>query len=82
MTAAPIHAALQPSWDCIACGVDWPCDPAREELAVRFVDQPVELSVYMAIQLGNAASALYQLPSDELWDRFIAWTKPATLDAR
>jgi hypothetical protein len=75
-----VHAALQPSWDCIACGCDWPCDPARVELAERFAGKPGRLSIYMAEQLGFAAPALFMVPPDDLYARFIAWTRPKVLD--
>jgi hypothetical protein len=73
-----IHAALQPAWDCIGCGRPWPCDQAREELVGRFARRQHKLAIYMAERLGEAAAALYRVPPDELYERFIEWTRHAS----
>jgi hypothetical protein len=69
------------AWDCRGCGKDWPCDEAREQLLVEYAATPVVLGEFMATKLGEAASVLYAEPIDVLFDRFIGWTKPKTLDA-
>jgi hypothetical protein len=69
MTAG--HVPARPSWDCQACGCPWPCDPAREERA----GDPT-LSIYLSLQLADAASDMPWAPPGELWERFVAWTRP------
>lgn len=69
------------TWDCRSCGNDWPCDAVREQLLIEFADSPVRLGEHMAEQLGRAASVLFAEPIDVLFDRFIGWTKPKTLDS-
>ena len=34
-TADGEHVAKRPSWDCRLCAKPWPCDPAREALAIE-----------------------------------------------
>lgn len=64
-----------PDWNC-GCGKAWPCDTAREQLALDYINDPVGLAVYMAGQMGRAADELYHLQPDEIYDRFMAWTRP------
>jgi hypothetical protein len=77
-----VNAAHEPdpAWDCRGCGKDWPCDEAREQLLIEYADRPVRLGEHMAEQLGRAASVLFAEPIDLLFERFIGWTKPSTLD--
>lgn len=69
------HVAARPSWDCRACERPWPCDPAREQLAAELGS--TELAVYAAANLGEAVADLPATPPAELYDRFLAWTRPA-----
>lgn len=71
-----------PTWDCRACGKDWPCDPAREALRIQYRNQPGKLAVFMYRKLEAAAPALTAsgMSRGEMWDRFIEWTKPVPLD--
>ena len=72
------HRPRRPSWDCEACDRPWPCDPAREYLASTLDDYLVP--VYMVGQLELAAADLLPAVSaDELYERFVAWTRPAPL---
>jgi hypothetical protein len=68
------HLAARPSWDCRACGKPWPCDPAREELAATL--SPIQLALYAAAHLSEAAPDMPTAPPAELYDRFMAWTRP------
>jgi hypothetical protein len=67
------HIADRPSWDCLACGKPWPCDPAREDLAAEL--GPTQLAMYMWASLEEAANDVCALPVGEAFDRFIAWTR-------
>ena len=68
------HLPDQPAWTCGSCGKDWPCDPAREALAVEYRDDVVMLSIWMGAQLGLAVMEIRPRPTpQELYHRFIAW---------
>ncbi|GAA4463794.1 flavin reductase [Phytohabitans houttuyneae] len=70
------HTPTRPSWTCSVCGVDWPCDKARDQLCQVYGEQRVNLAVYMATQLGHAAGELSGASTNDLYQRFIAWTRP------
>ncbi|MGN9908231.1 hypothetical protein ACTMTJ_11875 [Phytohabitans sp. LJ34] len=70
------HTPTRPSWKCSSCGSDWPCDDARDQLYKEYGEQRVNLAVYMATQLGHAAGELPGVSTTELYQRFIAWTRP------
>ncbi len=67
------HIAARPSWDCLSCGKAWPCDPAREDLVTQL--DPVQLAIYLWINLEEAAGDLPDMPVAEAFARFIAWTR-------
>jgi hypothetical protein len=79
LAAGPEHVPDQPSWACSSCGKDWPCDPARERLTHDHRDDPVALSVWMGAQLGLAALEMERVTPEELYTRFVAWTRPPPL---
>lgn len=66
------HIAGRPSWDCLACGKPWPCDPAREHLAATL--DRVELATMMWGHLEKAAHDMPRGPVGELFERFLKWT--------
>ncbi|GLY06032.1 MULTISPECIES: hypothetical protein [Actinoplanes] len=66
------HVPARPSWDCTSCGRPWPCDPARERLAVGL--GRIELAVLMWDHLEEAARDMPHTPASELFDRFLRWT--------
>jgi hypothetical protein len=70
------HSPARPGWDCAACGEPWPCDPAREHLAVAY--GRTHLAIVMVDQLGAAAVDMPAARPAELYERFIAWTRAAT----
>jgi hypothetical protein len=75
------HLPDQPAWVCGTCGKDWPCDPARERAKLEHQADPVGLSVYFGALLGVAASEIpVRVTPGELYERFIAWTRPTPLD--
>lgn len=67
------HIAARPSWDCLACGKPWPCDPARESLMTDF--DLVGLAMYAWSTLEEAAGDLPGMPADEAFKRFLAWAR-------
>ena len=67
------HIAERPSWDCVACGRPWPCDPARAALAAEF--DLVGLAMYAWGTLEEAVGDLPDLAVDEAFERFLAWTR-------
>lgn len=73
ITATTEHVAVRPSWDCVACGKAWPCDPAREALAVEL--DRVQLGIYMCGNLTEAVGDMTRIPPDEAFERFLAWTR-------
>ena len=68
------HNPSRPSWNCAACGRPWPCDPAREEMATRYGSSA--LPIHAAAYLADAADDMPNVPVAELYERFIAWTRP------
>lgn len=80
------HLPHPPDWVCTGCGRDWPCDPAREALASEFGTDAgtlnagaVSLGALMSMHLSIAIGDLDRVPAAELYQRFIAWTRPTPL---
>jgi hypothetical protein len=71
------HQADKPSWDCGSGGRPWPCDPARERLRAEGAGTP--LAVLMSMYLEEAVAELPAAPPGEIFDWFIAWTRPVPL---
>jgi hypothetical protein len=74
---AEAHAPVRPEWRCPTCRVDWPCDPAKEQLTAAYGSDRVALSVQMSIELQRAAG---ELPAEktnvtDLHYRFVGWTR-------
>ena len=67
------HVANRPAWDCRACGQDWPCDPAREELATTM--DRVVLAMFMGDRMVQAAYDIPSITPEELFGRFMYWTR-------
>jgi hypothetical protein len=70
------HDYTRPAWDCGTCAREWPCSPAKVELAERYPD-PMALWIHM---LGLMALATGELPLSrcrptELRNRFVEWTR-------
>ncbi|MFK3985246.1 hypothetical protein ACI2K4_33340 [Micromonospora sp. NPDC050397] len=68
------HKRTSHRWDC-GCGRPWPCEDAREELAVSFAGDRIGMATYMAERLVEAARDLRGSSPAELYDRFILWTR-------
>lgn len=69
------HLPDQPSWDCEDCGKPWPCDLARERLNAKTGGGP-RLAITMWTYLEYALLEMPTMPAAEVFERFIAWTRP------
>jgi hypothetical protein len=68
------HRPKRPQWDCQACGLDWPCDPAREYLTTD-TGGGTRLAMLMWIHLEHFAQDAGPGPFAGAFERFIAWTR-------
>lgn len=69
------HLPDLPSWKCRLDGKDWPCAPARKQLASTLPG--TALAMYMTVQLGVAARDMPTAQPGDLYFRFLLWTRPA-----
>jgi hypothetical protein len=60
-------------WDCLTCGKEWPCDPAREELLATH--DAVQLRMVMWKALEEAVHILPPTLPEMLFDRFLHRTE-------
>ena len=67
------HLPDRPSWRCRVCDQAWPCELAKAGL--RQTLDPVSLGIYAGAQLYAATGDLPGVAPEELWDRFVAWTR-------
>jgi hypothetical protein len=70
------HDYERVTWDCGTCGEQWPCAPAKVELAEQHPD-PIDLEIHM-LRLMKVASIELPLSAcgyPELRDRFVTWTE-------
>ncbi|MFI7431211.1 flavin reductase [Micromonospora sp. NPDC049836] len=73
------HIPSRPTWRCRACGIAWPCSPAKLRLLTEYRDARPGLLIYLATLAAEAAE---QLPGADdgvapagLYDRFIGWAR-------
>lgn len=77
MNAGMTHLPMRPAWICGHCFADWPCAPAKVELAEHHVDRSA-LVIFMALQMWDAfddgigETARVPIPPD-LHGRFMGW---------
>jgi hypothetical protein len=76
MTTELAHSPARPSWDCRACGRPWPCDPAREQLALQ-AGGSIALATAAWVYLEEFCRDQPAGPTSEAFDRFIRWTHEA-----
>lgn len=69
------HSPRRPDWVCTECGRLWPCPQARADLAAS-LPAGTALAEYMAGNLYVAAADLTTITPRELYERFVAWTRP------
>jgi predicted DNA-binding transcriptional regulator AlpA len=72
------HEPTRPTWNCRACGRDWPCVPARKALTGKVdsddIDSQFELCIVMWSYLERFVLDVGPVP--EALERFIDWTRP------
>ncbi|MFI6261379.1 flavin reductase [Micromonospora sp. NPDC051006] len=80
MTRRCEHLPTRPTWRCAACGIAWPCSPAKLRLLGEYRHDRAALTVYLATLQAEAAeelAALDQAPAPtDLTNRFLTWTRP------
>ena len=73
------HLPSRPTWRCSACGIAWPCSPAKLRLLAEYRQDRTALLVYLATLQVEAAEQLAELdgsmPPDNLAERFTAWAR-------
>ncbi|GAB3932169.1 flavin reductase [Micromonospora vulcania] len=71
------HLPTRPTWRCQACGIAWPCSPAKLMLLGEYRNNRTALLVYLATLRDEAAVQLAELDGgtqpDGLIERFTAW---------
>jgi hypothetical protein len=67
------HLPGTPDWSCLACAGEWPCPTARIELPLTFAGRRRSLGAYLAAGYQRACRDLPDVPSRELYRRFLGW---------
>jgi hypothetical protein len=78
------HLPQRPSWICLACASEWPCEPARDGLLEEFRYDQTSLRIYLSQQMLDAIAHLGGTPGFSamvIFNRFLAWAKPADHEA-
>ncbi|RKN38436.1 hypothetical protein [Micromonospora endolithica] len=70
------HQPSRPGWDCMGCGQDWPCAPAKVRLGEAYGSDRVGLRVYMAGLYEQALDELLMWPAADVFTRFVLWARP------
>lgn len=70
------HAPRRPAWMCIWCREPYPCPDGRVQLLAAQGGYTPELAVRAVELMELAIADLGEVPVDELYRRFLAWTKP------
>ncbi|MCX4389250.1 flavin reductase [Micromonospora peucetia] len=72
------HLPTRPTWRCRACGIAWPCSPAKLALLGEYRNDRAALRVHLAALQAEAAAHLATLdggtPPVGLAERFTGWT--------
>jgi hypothetical protein len=69
-----LHGPKRPEWECIQCGRKWPCDAAREDLAVS-TGGGSSLAVLMWALLEEFIRDTDAKEFAGIFERFIGWTR-------
>ncbi|NJP30513.1 flavin reductase [Micromonospora thermarum] len=73
------HVPTRPTWRCAACGIAWPCSPAKLRLLAEYRNDRATLLVYLATLQAEAAEQLAELDSGtspaDLTERFTGWAR-------
>lgn len=79
MPRRPEHVASRPTWRCAACGIAWPCSPAKLRLLGEYRNDRTALLVYLATLHAEAAEQLatldHDVPPARLAERFLGWAR-------
>ncbi|WP_341715751.1 flavin reductase [Micromonospora sp. FIMYZ51] len=71
------HVASRPTWRCQACGIAWPCSPAKLRLLADYHGNKPGLMVYLVALREEAAEQLAELNGGthqtDLHRRFTDW---------
>ncbi|MER7167638.1 flavin reductase [Micromonospora sp. NPDC000207] len=74
------HLPSRPTWRCVACGIAWPCSPAKLRLLGVYRTDREALLIHLAALQVEAAEHLAQLgggvPPNGLTARFVDWADP------
>ncbi|KAB1128514.1 flavin reductase [Micromonospora sp. NPDC049060] len=74
------HVPTRPTWRCRACGIAWPCSPAKLRLLGEYRHDRAALTVHLATLQVEAAAQLVALDPGvspaQLADRFVSWARP------
>jgi hypothetical protein len=75
------HEAERPTWDCRVCGQTWPCATAKVDLVEEFERGRTMLILFMGSCMVEAIDDLKSSngPPADLYDRFLGWTRSATV---
>jgi hypothetical protein len=68
---------MRPSWQCLACGEDWPCPPRRSELRAGSPRGRVSLALFMAQYFQEALDDHPHTPAGDVYARFLGWVRGA-----
>lgn len=69
------HLPRRPWWTCRACQLEWPCQPARNELRQRLTRRI--LGLFMGECMRAAINEMTAPEPGSLYERFLAWvTRP------
>lgn len=69
------HWPVKPSWRCALCDEPWPCGPGRAQIIAETGGARVDLALYMAIGMIEAARAEPMIPPADLYRRFLGWVR-------
>ncbi|MFG1886368.1 flavin reductase [Micromonospora sp. NPDC049051] len=80
MSRRRAHLPTRPTWRCAACGIAWPCSPAKLRLLAEYRTDRSALLIHLAALQAEAGEQLATLehaatPAD-LTARFTAWARP------
>jgi hypothetical protein len=68
-----LHTPVRPTWNCAACGREWPCSGAHGRLLAEFDGAPTSLNIYLAGMYMAASQDLRFHAAGELYQRFLGW---------
>ncbi|WP_433344782.1 flavin reductase [Micromonospora sp. CA-111912] len=70
------HVPGRPAWRCRACGIAWPCSPAKLRLLGEYREDRAGLLSHLATLQTEAARELAEVvPPGRLAERFTGWAR-------